>query len=401
MGTKSKYKMDFLTDHIFLFSLIIFLFILQAVFYHGLIRYIDIFTTVFIMGLFAMSFDLLMGYVGLFSFGHPLFFGTGAYVTTYFLMWTNIPYLVVLPLVFLVGCGLGLVISYLLRRAFHGISFSFTSLAINLMIYFLYRKRELRPFSGGEQGLTVPIPKILKSTLLSTFFLVIFLILISLLLVAVFARLRNHGNLSGKKICVFSLLVIFLSFISFGMWSYFIGLLSVADYKRITPNIYCLSLLILCICYLLAKKFAASPVGHIWRAIRESEVRTEVIGFNTFRYKSLALIISAGFAALAGGIYAPFHFAVTPDTVFSPMLAFYAIVWVIIGGVGTLNGPILGAAIVTFLERFLIDYIGGWAPVIVGIIFITFMFSLPHGIVGTWKMKGSRIRAMLHKLIRF
>jgi len=400
MGT--KYKTDFLTNHAFLFSLIIFLFILQAVFYHGgLVRYIDIFTTVFIMGLFAMSFDLLMGYVGLFSFGHPLFFGIGAYVTTYFLTWTNIPYLAVLLLVVLVGCGLGLVVSYLLRRAFYGISFAFTSLAINLIIYFLYRKRELRLFSGGEQGLTVPIPEILKSTLLSTFFLVIFLILISLLLVAVFARLRSHGNLSGKKICGFLLLVIFFASISFGMWSYFIGLWSVVDYKRITPNIYCLSLLILCICYLLAKRFAASPVGHIWRAIRENEARTEVIGFNVFKYKSLALIVSAGLSALAGGIYAPFHFAVTPDTVFSPMLAFYAIVYVIIGGVGTLSGAILGAAIVTFLERFLIDYIGGWAPVIVGIVFITFVFSLPYGIVGTWKMKGSRIRAMLQKLIRF
>jgi branched-chain amino acid transport system permease protein len=135
----------------------------------------------------------------------------------------------------------------------------------------------------------------------------------------------------------------------------------------------------------------------VWAAIRENEVRAEAIGFNVFRYKSLALMVSGGIAALSGAIYAPYRFAVSPDTVFTPWLSIYGIVYVVVGGLGTMSGSLLGAAIVIFLERFLIDYIGAWGHVVIGIIFIAFVLSLPYGIVGTWRAKGLSIGVVLQK----
>lgn len=399
MKMKRKGIIVFLSDHVTFLSLATFLFILQVVLDHaGLARYIDILATIFIMGIFALSFDLLLGYVGLLDFGHTLFFGIGAYITAYMLVWTPVPYPAVVMISALVGAGLGFLVSYGVRRAFYGIPFTFVSLAIAMIVYFLYRKRELVPISGGEQGLVVPIPEMVKSFWWSAFFVIVFSIAVVLLLLAVFVRLRRQGYQWGKKIGCFLLLSFFAAVLLFGMWENLMSLRFVADYERITPNFYFFSLTILCICYLLAKKLAGSPVGHVWGAIRENEVRAEIIGFNVFKYKLLALMVSGGLAALAGGIYAPYRFAVSPDTVFTPMLSIYAIIYVVLGGLGTLSGALLGTAIVILLERFLIDHIGGWGPVVIGGVFIACVLGLPHGIVGTWRVKGLSMRAVLQKL---
>lgn len=397
-----KDRIAFLSHHVTFLSLATFLFILQVVFRRAaLVRYIDIFTTIFIMGIFALSFDLLLGYVGLLNFGQALFFGMGAYITAYTLLWTPVPYFVAMVIATLVGAGLGFLLSYLVRRAFYGVPFTFTSLAFAMIVYFLYRKRELLPISGGEEGLVIPIPEIVKSSWWSAFFVIVFSIVVVLLLLAVFSRLRRQGYLSGKKIGCFLLLAVFATFLLFVMWRHLMSLWAVEDYMRITPNFYFFSLTILCICYLLAKKFASSPVGHVWTSIRENEVRAGIIGFNVFRYKLLALMVSSGLAALAGGIYAPYSFVVSPDAVFTPMLSIYAIIYVVIGGLGTLSGALLGTTIVIFLERFLIDYIGGWGPVVIGGIFIACVLGLPYGIVGTWRAKGLSMRAVLQKLVRW
>lgn len=401
MKMEHKGIIDFLSDHVTFLSLATFLFILQVVLGHaGLARYIDILTTIFITAIFALSFDLLLGHVGLLDFGHTLFFGIGAYITAYMLMWTPVPYLAVVIIAAFVGAGLGFLLSYAVRRVFYGIPFTFVSLAIAMIVYFLYRKRELVPISGGEQGLVVPIPEMVKSFWLSAFFVIVFSVVLVLLLLAVFVRLRRQGYQSGKKIGCFLLLAVFAAVLLFGMWENLMSLWFVADYKRITPNFYFFSLTILCICYLLVKRLADSPVGHVWAVIRENEVRAEIIGFNIFRYKSLALMVSGGLAALAGGIYAPYRFAVSPDTVFTPMLSIYAIIYIVLGGLGTLSGALLGTGIVIFLERFLIDYIGGWGPVVIGGVFIACVLGLPYGIVGTWRVKGLSIGAVLQKFVR-
>lgn len=401
--TRIEHKSRFasLSNDLVFLCLVAFLFILQVMLtYAGLVRYIDILVTIFIMGIFALSFDLLLGYVGLLNFGHTLFFGMGAYVTAYMLIWTPTPYPAVLIVVTLVGAVLGFLVSYAVRRVFYGVPFTFISLAIAMIVYFLYRKREFIPISGGEQGLVVPIPEMMKSFWLSAFSFVAYSIIILMLLVAVYNKVMRKSSQTSRKFGVL-LVSIALAVVSFFvMWKNLIGLLSVPDYKRITPNFYFFSLIVLCICYLLAKKFASSPVGHVWAAIRENEVRAEIIGFDVFKYKLLALMVSGGMAALAGGIYAPYRFMVSPDSVFTPMLVINVIIYAVLGGLGTLSGALLGTAIVIFLDRFLIDYIGGWGPVVIGIIFILFVLSLPGGIIGTWRVKQPSIRAALQKVLR-
>lgn len=372
-------NMTFALSLVFLFSLNFILFRL------GLIKYIDLLAYIWVVSVFVLSYDLLLGYVGLLNFGHVVFFGFGAYVTTYILLWTSLPYPIAMVISMLVGLCLGFLLSFVFRNIFHGIPFTFVSLAIAMIVFFLYRKRELLPISGAEAGLTVPIPHAVKSFEWTLFFVAVFLVLVVLVGLSVLEKFRQHSSKKkrlGILILFLALVAFSLFFVMDGLWAF----MFVEDFRRITPNFYLLSIIVLCACYLFSRRLAVSPVGHTWLAIRENELRARVIGFDVFKYKSLALIIAGGMAALAGSIYAPFRFVVSPETVFTPLISIYATVYAIIGGIGTLNGAIIGTIVGILLERLLIDYLGPWGVVVLGAIFIGFVLRLPYGIVGSLKM---------------
>lgn len=383
---KFKRTISFYLDNLTFICLTILLFLLNFILTSfGLVKYVDILTNVWITSIFVLSYDLLLGYVGLLNFGHTIFFGVGAYVTAYMLMWTVLPYPIIVIVSVLIGVCLGFLLSYAVKRAFHGIPFTFVSLSIAMIIFFFYRKREFRLISGGEAGLMVPLPHMVKSFEWSAFFITVFLIMLILVGIAVFTR--SNKSFSSKQLSLRILFLIFAVFSLFWIGNGIWALKSAIDFRRITPNLYLFSLTVLCFCYLFSRKLSDSPVGRIWLAIRENEVRAEVIGFNIFRYKSLALMISGGMAALAGAIYAPYRFVVSPETVFTPLLSIYATIYLIIGGIGTLSGAILGTAVSILLERLLIDYLGPWGIVVLGILFIGFVLGLPYGIIGSWKIK--------------
>lgn len=246
-------------------------------------------------------------------------------------------------------------------------------------------KRELLPISGAEAGLTVPLPPIVRSLEWSVFFVAVFLVLVVLVGLSVFEKFRQSS--SRKK--QFSVVMVFLNLVTISIFTAIEGLWTfsfVEDFRRITPNFYLLSITMLCICYLFSRRLSVSPVGHIWLAIRENELRARVIGFDVFKYKSLALVIAGAMAALAGSIYAPFRFVVSPEIVFTPLISIYATVYAIIGGIGTLSGAIIGTIVDILLERLLIDYLGPWGVVVLGIIFIDFVLRLPYGIVSSFRM---------------
>jgi branched-chain amino acid transport system permease protein len=123
-----------------------------------------------------------------------------------------------------------------------------------------------------------------------------------------------------------------------------------------------------------------SPFGHVLRGIHENEARMEAVGYAVNRYKLVAFVIAGVFAGLAGSLYAQFNGSITPDAFFWTTSG-EALLMVIIGGTGTLGGPILGAAAFILLQSLVSTYTERWM-LILGATFILFVLFAPGGIVG-------------------
>jgi branched-chain amino acid transport system permease protein len=137
------------------------------------------------------------------------------------------------------------------------------------------------------------------------------------------------------------------------------------------------------LCHLLLR----SRVGYFWQAIREDEVAARSLGINTFRYKMIAIAVSSGMTAPAGVFYAFYYNNLFPEQTFHILRSIEIILGPIIGGVGTLFGPIIGAFLITglaeVLQEFLTAYgldIPGVKRVFYGVCLLLVIMALPHGI---------------------
>jgi branched-chain amino acid transport system permease protein len=287
---------------------------------------------VFILAVFAMSYDLLMGYTGILSFGHAMFFGTGAYVTGILLKhagWSLGP--VVLAVI---GVALAqALLTGVLALRVRGVYLAMVTLAFAQMFYILAQATDLRDLTGAEDGLQgIPVPAWLNPT-----------------------DQRLHF--------------------------YFVALAFCA------------------IVYLIARRVVDSPAGRVMVAIRENEPRTQMIGYNTFTYKLLALSLAGVLAALAGLMYALWNQNATPD-VLSITTTINALLMTIIGGVGTLVGPILGAGVLQLLGYWLNVTFGARWPLIIGAVYILLVIFLPYGIVGTWRAQRPNLDEGRRRLLK-
>jgi branched-chain amino acid transport system permease protein len=127
-------------------------------------------------------------------------------------------------------------------------------------------------------------------------------------------------------------------------------------------------------------RIVRSPFGHVLRGIHENEARMEAVGYAVDRYKLVAFVIAGVFAGLAGSLYAQFNGSITPDAFFWTTSG-EALLMVIIGGTGTLGGPVLGAAAFILLQSLVSTYTERWM-LILGVTFILFVLFAPGGIVG-------------------
>ena len=144
-------------------------------------------------------------------------------------------------------------------------------------------------------------------------------------------------------------------------------------------------------CYLLLK----SRAGYYWQAIRENEEAAQALGINTFRWKLLAVALSAGMTAVAGVFYAFYYNNLFPEQIFHISRSIEIILGPIIGGVGTLFGPILGAAVLTLLADGITELIAalGWEipgikQVFYGVVLLVVIMFLPNGI---WPALAKRL----------
>jgi branched-chain amino acid transport system permease protein len=262
--------------------------------------------------LFACAFNLLLGYVGLLSFGHAAFLGWAAYVTGHSAkVWGLSPELAILA-----GTGaatlLGLVFGWLAIRR-HGIYFAMVTLALAQMTYFLALQA---PFTGGEDGLQ-PIPR---------------------------------GHLFG-----------------------------VIDLGQML-NMYYFTFAVFLFGFLLIYRTVHSPFGQVLKAIRENQPRAISLGYKVDQYKLLAFVISAALSGLAGATKAiVFQFATLTDVHWH--ISGEVVLMTLLGGMGTIFGPVVGAFVVVTLQNYLAGF-GGWVTVIIGAIFVACVLLFRRGIVG-------------------
>ncbi len=262
--------------------------------------------------LFACAFNLLVGYVGLLSFGHAAYFGMGAYVTAYAAkVWHVSPELAVL-LGGLTGGGLGVVFGWLAIRR-QGIYFAMITLALAQMVYFFAVQA---PFTGGEDGIQ-NVPR---------------------------GNLFGLISLRGDMATYWTVAVVFIAV------------------------------------FLLIHRIVHSPFGQVLKAIRENEPRATSLGYRTDDYKLLAFILSAGIAGLAGGVKAlVFGIATLTDVHF--MMSGEVVLMTLLGGMGTIFGPVLGALMSISMENYLAEF-GAWVSVTQGVVFVVVVLAFRRGVIG-------------------
>jgi len=262
--------------------------------------------------LFACAFNLLIGYVGLGSFGHAAFFGMGAYITAYTAKaWGWTPEIAILA-GGLVGGALGLAFGWLAIRR-QGIYFAMITLALAQMNYFLSTQWE---FTGGEDGIQgVP-------------------------------RGDLFGLISMKSDMAMYWLVAFIFIAGF----------------------------------LLIYRIIHSPFGQVLKAIRENEPRAISLGYRTDDYKLMVFVLSAVIAGIAGGTKALVFGIATLTDVNFPMSG-EVILMALLGGMGTVFGPVVGAAILIAMQNYLAPF-GAWVTVTQGVIFVACVIAFRRGVVG-------------------
>jgi branched-chain amino acid transport system permease protein len=151
---------------------------------------------------------------------------------------------------------------------------------------------------------------------------------------------------------------------------------------------YYFVLALVALSYLFLRRMVQSPLGKVFISIRENEDRARLIGYNVQRYKLIAFIIAGGLSGLAGGLYGlTLKYAAASYLHWS--VSGHAVVYTIVGGMGTLIGPVLGAGIVMSLEHYLINILQA-TDLVVGIVLVFMVLMAPKGLVGLIQSKLKR-----------
>lgn len=306
------------------------------------------------------SYDLLIGYTGIVSFAHTMFFGLGAYGTAIALKHWGADFGAVL-----VGGGIGVAAALvlalligLLSLRVKAIFFAMVTLAAASVMMVL--ASQLSDFTGGEDGITYSIPRLFSPAT-------------ELLTDADGKAVRLFGVPLNGKIALYY-------FVFISALVLFLGLL----------------------------RIVASPLGSVLQAIRENEQRAEAIGYRVVFYRTAVFCIAAGVAACAGILRAVWLKYTGPDVTLSFDIMIDILLMVVIGGMGSMYGAVIGVVLMTLAQYYLKDLMALGAeataalPVVpdllnperwllwLGLIFILLVYFFPAGIVGTLLGRGGR-----------
>ncbi len=298
------------------------------------------------------SYDLLLGYGGIVSFAHTMFFGMGAYGVAIALdrLGTGYGALILGALAGMVVAGLVALLIALLSLRVRAIFFAMITLAIASAVAVLVS--QLSGFTGGEDGMNLRIPRELTPAF------------------RLFETEVLGQRITGRIVNYY---VVFLG---------------------------CLAL------FLIMLRIVNAPFGRVLLAIRENAFRAEAIGYRVVYYRALATCLSAMIAALAGSLFALWLRYVGPATTLGMEIMMDILLIVVIGGMGTMYGAVVGTAIFVLAQNYLKTLMGGLSeatsalPLIpdllspdrwllwLGVLFILSVYFFPTGIVG--RLRGTR-----------
>lgn len=282
------------------------------------IYYTNLFVTFAVFAIFSVSFNLLLGYTGLLSFGHAMFFGAGGYGTA--LALKHIQGLPLLPavLIGLLSAGvLALILCPLVVRV-SGTAFAMIHLAFGQLMHMLAYK--LRGITGGEDGI------------------------------------------GGFPIPPFSIP----------------GVVSIN--MKTPENFYYFAIVVLGISLWVMWYFTKTPFGQIQVGVRDNAMRIDYLGFKVPQTKGLVYVVAGVFAGVAGSIYALFQNLISSGAL-DIFTSFTPITMTMVGGIGSFFGPVLGAAIIQLIEE-LSTRFTEQVELVVGLILILVILFVPMGFVG-------------------
>lgn len=282
-----------------------------------------------VFGIFALSLDLIWGYSGIVNFGHAIFFGGGAYAMGIALKYLPYPGATYLAVVFAI-----------LVPMIAGI----------LLGYFLFYGRV-----GG------------------VFFGVVTLALTSVVQSIVIVSSDLTGGMNGL----------------FDFAPPKLGIPGLFELDLFSPMVAYYTVLVAAIgCYHLCRAIVGSDFGRVIQAIREDEDRVEYLGYNVPFLKTAVFAIACAIAGFSGALYVPLGF-ISPDLLGIERSAL-VLVWVAVGGRGTLIGAFVGAITVSYLQTFLSDQFVVLWQLFIGILAILVILVWPTGIVGFLKTRPMR-----------
>ncbi len=307
-------------------------------------RIMDVMAKIMIFTIVVASFDLLLGYTGILSFAHGMFFGIGAYSVALILYYTKTPHwyhlILAAGISIIVTIGIALLISFFSLRV-KAIFFAMLTLALAEFAHIL--GVQWTNLTGGEDGISFALPGIFNfNTTLGTLF---------------------NAQINGRLAVYYLILALTVLL--------FAGML----------------------------RFIRSPLGRVLKAIRENEARTIALGYKTFRYQTCAIVFSACIASLGGILFAMWLCYVNPDSVFHTAIMVNILLMVLIGGMGTIFGSLIGASFFIVTENWLpglLKSLAGLAPeniflanmadrwqLYFGILFVLVVIFFPKGVIGT------------------
>ncbi len=324
------------------------------------VRALEVAARICVFIVLVASYDLLIGYTGIVSFAHTMFFGFGAYGTAIALKqmgpgWDSV----------LLGTVAGVVISLIVATAIGLISlrvkaifFAMITLAAASVVLVL--ASQLSQLTGGEDGITYRAPDLFKTA----------------------TKLLTDDD--GKVVRWFGVKLN--------------GKLAAYYFVFFTSAILFIAML----------RITVSPLGTVLKAIRENEARAEAIGYRVVAYRTFVFCLSAVVASLVGSVYAIWLKYTGPDTALSFAIMIDILLMVVIGGMGTMWGAVIGAVLMVMAQYYLRDLMGAASEAVsgipllpellapdrwlfwLGIIFILLVYFFPKGIVGTLMTKGAR-----------
>lgn len=302
----------------------------------------------------AASFILLVGYTGIVSFAHTIFFGIGGYAVGIGLLriGSNLPAVgISIVLGMILSAAVALVIALLSLRV-RAIYFAMVTLVAALVVGQLASR--MTWLTGGQDGILFTTPSVFSPG--TTYFIIPII----------------NMAVTGKVL------------------------------------LYYLLFFVAALCFLCMLRIVNSPFGRVLQAIRENEFRARSLGYETIWYKTTSTVLSAVFATIAGGLYALWLGYIGPGSTLQLHVLTDILLMIVIGGSGSLYGAIIGALLIILAETYLQGFISAVVPPSVvdgplglllsgdrwllwlGVIYVCAIYVIPDGIIGTARRRAPR-----------